>query len=79
MAEQNLNETRFFLAALGLSVGGRRAGLACALAVRSPPLQTETIDGLRPVHVTGTKGKGSTCAFVESLLRRAHFRTGFFR
>src|SRR5882762_5593769 len=28
------------------------------------------------VHIAGTNGKGSTAAFLESLLRRAGFRTG---
>lgn len=29
-----------------------------------------------PVHIAGTNGKGSTAAFVESILRDAGFRTG---
>ena len=29
------------------------------------------------IHVAGTKGKGSTCAFAESLLRAYGSRTGF--
>eukprot|EP01111_Echinosteliopsis_oligospora_P010653 TRINITY_DN3373_c0_g1_i1.p1 TRINITY_DN3373_c0_g1~~TRINITY_DN3373_c0_g1_i1.p1 ORF type:complete len:598 (+),score=143.12 TRINITY_DN3373_c0_g1_i1:65-1858(+) len=33
---------------------------------------------LSVVHVTGTKGKGSTCAFVESILREAGHKTGLF-
>ena len=33
---------------------------------------------LRCVHVAGTKGKGSTCAMVESVARRAGYRTGLF-
>lgn len=28
------------------------------------------------VHIAGTNGKGSTAAFIESILREAHFRTG---
>lgn len=30
------------------------------------------------VHVAGTKGKGSTCAFIEQILRTAGYRTGLF-
>ena len=33
---------------------------------------------LRVVHVTGTKGKGSTCAMVEAVLRASGYRTGLF-
>ena len=33
---------------------------------------------LRCVHVAGTKGKGSTCAFVESVLRAAGYRVGLY-
>ena len=33
---------------------------------------------LRVVHVAGTKGKGSTCAFAESVLRRCGLSTGLF-
>ncbi len=32
----------------------------------------------RSVHVAGTNGKGSTCAYIESVLRAAGFRTGLF-
>jgi folylpolyglutamate synthase len=38
----------------------------------------EPVKGLHVIHVTGTKGKGSTCAFVESILRSAGYRTGLF-
>jgi len=33
-------------------------------------------EGLRAVHVAGTKGKGSTCAMVDAVLRAAGFRVG---
>ena len=29
-------------------------------------------------HIAGTNGKGSTAAFLESILRRAGFRTGLY-
>src|SRR3954447_10914701 len=33
---------------------------------------------LKTVHVAGSKGKGSTCAMLASVLRRADYRTGLF-
>jgi len=38
----------------------------------------EPIAHLKVVHVAGTKGKGSTCTFAESILRSCGFRTGLF-
>ena len=35
-------------------------------------------DKLRVVHVAGTNGKGSTCAFLASILQEAGFKTGLF-
>lgn len=32
----------------------------------------------RAIHVAGTNGKGSTCAFAESVARAAGYRTGLF-
>lgn len=36
------------------------------------------IKSLNIIHVSGTKGKGSTCAFVESILRHHGYKTGLF-
>lgn len=38
----------------------------------------EQLDTLRAIHVAGTKGKGSVCAFCDSLLRQYGLKTGFF-
>lgn len=35
-------------------------------------------NGLAVVHVAGTNGKGSVCAFLQSILTRAGYRTGVF-
>lgn len=33
---------------------------------------------IKAVHVTGTKGKGSTCAFIVQALQDAGYKTGFY-
>ncbi|KAI5083110.1 hypothetical protein GOP47_0002853 [Adiantum capillus-veneris] len=38
----------------------------------------EPLSRLSVIHVAGTKGKGSTCAFTESILRSRGYRTGLF-
>jgi len=35
-------------------------------------------DSLRCIHVAGTKGKGSTCAFIAYILRQAGYKTGLY-
>jgi dihydrofolate synthase/folylpolyglutamate synthase len=35
-------------------------------------------EGVRAVHVTGTKGKGSTAAMLDAVLRAAGYRVGLF-
>ncbi|UJR32965.1 hypothetical protein I4U23_020428 [Adineta vaga] len=41
-------------------------------------IQLDYIDRLNVIHVAGTKGKGSTCAFTESILRQYGYKTGFY-
>lgn len=41
-------------------------------------LDPTSLSRLSVVHVAGTKGKGSTCAMVESVLRASGRRTGLF-
>ncbi|KAJ8761410.1 hypothetical protein K2173_001541 [Erythroxylum novogranatense] len=38
----------------------------------------DAISDMKIIHVAGTKGKGSTCTFTESILRNCGFRTGLF-
>lgn len=35
-------------------------------------------NNFRSVHIAGTNGKGSTAAFIESILRQAGYKTGIF-
>ena len=39
---------------------------------------TRDVDALRAIHVAGTKGKGSTCAFAEHIMRECGVRTGLY-
>ncbi|XP_055955462.1 folylpolyglutamate synthase, mitochondrial-like isoform X2 [Patella vulgata] len=41
-------------------------------------LELEDVDKLSVIHISGTKGKGSTAAFSESILRHQGYKTGFF-
>ena len=38
----------------------------------------KAIDQLPIIHVAGTNGKGSTCAFIDSILRHCGKKTGLF-
>ncbi|XP_058099415.1 folylpolyglutamate synthase isoform X2 [Magnolia sinica] len=38
----------------------------------------DPVSKLKVIHVAGTKGKGSTCTYAESILRNCGFRTGLF-
>ncbi|XP_052210795.1 folylpolyglutamate synthase isoform X2 [Diospyros lotus] len=38
----------------------------------------ESVSKMNVIHVAGTKGKGSTCKFAESILRNCGFHTGLF-
>lgn len=39
-------------------------------------IKPSDLNRLNAIHVSGTKGKGSTCAFVESILRNYGYKTG---
>lgn len=41
-------------------------------------ISLDDVDRLNVVHITGTKGKGSTAAFLETILRRCGYKTGFY-
>lgn len=67
------------LAALnGLESRGWRLGLDRMRAFVERAGLTSTLDGRGYVHVAGTNGKGTTTAFVESILRYQGWKTGAF-
>ncbi len=41
-------------------------------------ISPEDLNKLNAVHVAGTKGKGSTCAFIEQILRDSGLKTGMY-
>src|SRR5271157_5712213 len=65
-----------FLYSLGNEIKTAKLGLERIQAVLEALGRPQ--DRLRFVHVAGTNGKGSTCAMLESALRRPGFRTGLF-
>ena len=62
----------------GLEGRGWRLGLDRMRAFIDRAGLTPTLDGRNYVHVAGTNGKGTTTAFVESILRHQGRRTGAF-
>ncbi|KAH3796783.1 hypothetical protein DPMN_150354 [Dreissena polymorpha] len=41
-------------------------------------IQESDMSRLNVIHISGTKGKGSTCAYCESILRHHGYKTGFY-
>jgi dihydrofolate synthase/folylpolyglutamate synthase len=70
-ADSDAIDHLFSLRAHGIKLG-LDAIAACAAACGNPQ------HAFRTVHVAGTNGKGSTCAFIESILSTAGYSTGCF-
>jgi dihydrofolate synthase/folylpolyglutamate synthase len=60
----------------GLRLFGANFGLETTL--RLAEMSGRPQDRLRFIHVAGTNGKGSTCAFLESIYRHAGWRVGLY-
>ncbi|CAH0382351.1 unnamed protein product [Bemisia tabaci] len=89
--ERSFQDVLKLLNTLQTRVGREDASLANGHKVRLEKLwrmnafldrvgvSVETLDkNLSVIHVAGSKGKGSTCAYCESILRHHGFKTGFF-
>ena len=71
MTFAELKEVLFARSNFGVKLGLERMREACA-ALGHPERSAPVL------HVAGTNGKGSTCAFAESALRAAGLRTGLY-
>src|SRR3954463_15214135 len=67
----HLKELLFARGNFGVKLGLERMQQACAL-LGNPERAAPAL------HVAGTNGKGSTCAFAEAALRAAGLRTGLY-
>src|SRR3954463_16775829 len=67
----HLKELLFARGNFGVKLGLERMQEACAL-LGNPERAAPAL------HVAGTNGKGSTCAFAEAALRAAGLRTGLY-
>lgn len=50
----------------------------CTSYLHELGIEQKHLTALRVIHVSGTKGKGSTCAYTESILRSYGYKTGFY-
>ena len=60
----------------GLQMFGANFGLETTRKLAASACNPQ--DKLRFIHVAGTNGKGSTCAFLESIYRAAGYRVGLY-
>ena len=71
MTFEELKAVLFARGNFGMKLGLERMREALRL-LGDPHLQYDTL------HVAGTNGKGSTCAFAEASLRAAGLKTGLY-
>ena len=71
----NMNAREVIEAIHGSYATGSKHGFRNTLAMLDALCPERTVP---VIHVAGTNGKGSTCAMLESILRRAGYRTGLY-
>lgn len=64
-----------YLHRIGYKVSGPM--LSCLFPILTFP-KPEDLNALNVIHITGTKGKGSTSAFVERICRERFIQAGYF-
>lgn len=50
----------------------------CRKYLDSLKISEKNLESLNIIHVSGTKGKGSTCAYTETILRKQGLKTGLY-
>ena len=50
----------------------------CRKYLESLKVSEKNLESLNIIHVSGTKGKGSTCAYTEAILRKQGLKTGLY-
>ncbi|MBN1759288.1 MAG: bifunctional folylpolyglutamate synthase/dihydrofolate synthase [Chitinispirillaceae bacterium] len=68
---EQIRQSLFALTTRGIKYDLERIS-AAAVALGNPQ------NSCPSYHVAGTNGKGSTCSYIESILRKAGYRTGLF-
>ena len=71
----SMNAQEVIAAIHGSYATGSKHGFRNVLAMLDALCPSHTVP---VIHVAGTNGKGSTCAMLESILRRAGYRTGLY-
>ena len=78
----NYHQSLAYLLSLGRELGAPTQAAAAKFDLENILILAERLgrpDRAYPAaHIAGTNGKGSTSAFLESILRRAGFRTGLY-
>lgn len=72
----NFNEAETYLYSLGNEVEAMKLGLENITALLAALGEPQT--NYKKVQVAGTNGKGSVCAFLDSICREAGIRTGLY-
>ena len=83
MAIETLNTLQTNATRLEINRKLRKSNLATKLEdmheiIHRCGIPMHQVDSLPVIHVSGTQGKGSTCAMIESVLRAQGLKTGFF-
>jgi len=82
LAEMNYDESLKYLFSLGRELSAPTQAAAAKFDLENISTLAEALGDperkYRSIHIAGTNGKGSTAAFIESILRTAGRKTGLY-